>query len=115
MFDSQNSGNEQYTHSAMRKPRTLTNHIGVSDIGGTKALLFYRSYTASLINWLAPLVWIRHPLYSSDWSWCYPIACVYIFKCMLGSAPRVGPLILLVVRPYSFLDVGLVFQAKQFY
>ena len=47
--------------------RTLTNHIGVSDKGGPKALLFYRPDTAdgqSLIDWLAPLVWIRHSLYS---------------------------------------------------
>ena len=31
---------------------------------------------------------------------------------MLGAAPRVGPFSLLVARPYSFLDVGLDFQAK---
>ena len=31
---------------------------------------------------------------------------------MLGSAPRVGPFSLLVARPYSFLDVGLDFQAN---
>ena len=43
-------------------PSTLTNHIGVSDTGGPKALLFYRSYTASHIYWSAPLVWIGHPL-----------------------------------------------------
>ena len=47
------------------------------------------------------LVWIRHPLYSSD-----------IFKCMLGAARRVGPFSLLVAGPYSFLDVGLDFQGK---
>ena len=34
------------------------------------AQLFYRSDTASLNYWLAPLVWIRCilTLYSSDWS-----------------------------------------------
>jgi hypothetical protein len=58
-------------------------------------------YGKSLIYWLAPLVWIRHPLYSSD-----------ISKCMRGAVPRVGPFSLLVARPYSFLDVGLDFQAK---
>ena len=30
-------------------PRTLTNHIGVSDIGGLKALLFYRPDTARVL------------------------------------------------------------------
>ena len=50
-------------------PRTLINQI---HIGGPKALLFYRLDTARVfIYWLAPLVWIRHPLYSSD-----------IIKCM---------------------------------
>ena len=62
-------------------------------------------YGKSLICWIRPdqypLVWIRQPLYSS-----------HIFKCMLGAAPRVGPLSLLVARPYCFLDLGLVFQAK---
>ena len=46
---------------------------------------------------------------------CSVIQCVLsidIFKCMLGAAPRVGPFSLLVARPYSFLDVGLDFQAK---
>ena len=32
---------------------------------------------------------------------------------MLGAAPRVGPFSLLVARPYSFLDVGLDFQANE--
>ena len=46
-------------------PRTLTNHICVSDIGGAKSLLFNRPDWAR-VYWLALLVWIRHPLYSSD-------------------------------------------------
>ena len=83
--------------------------VSVSDIGGPKALLFYCGYGKSLY-WLVPLVWIRHPLYS--WSWCYPIACSDIFKCMLGASPRVGSFSLLVARPYSFIDVGLDFQAR---
>ena len=31
-------------------PRTLTNHIGVSDIGGPKALLFYRPDMARVLS-----------------------------------------------------------------
>ena len=31
-------------------PRTLTNHIGVSDVGGPKALLFYRPDTARVLS-----------------------------------------------------------------
>ena len=50
-------------------PRTLANHIGVSDIGGAKSVaVLLTVYGKSLIYWLAPLVWTRHALYSSDWS-----------------------------------------------
>ena len=32
---------------------------------------------------------------------------------MLDASPRVGPFSLIVARPYSFLDVGLDFQARK--
>ena len=50
--------------------RTLTNHMGVSDKGGPKVFTVscFTDRIQSLIYWLAPLVWIRHPLYYSDWS-----------------------------------------------
>ena len=51
------------------QPGTLTNHIGVSDIGGAKSVaVLLIVHSNSLIYWLAPLAWIHHPLYSSDWS-----------------------------------------------
>ena len=50
-------------------PRTLTNDIGVSDVGGAKSVAVLPTGNGkSLICWLAPLVWIRHHLYASDWS-----------------------------------------------
>ena len=90
-------------------PRTLTNHIGVSDIGGPKALLFYRPDTARVLS-IGQLRWSG-----------YVTPCILLIghsiillravisKCILGAAPRVGPFSLLVARPYSFLDVGLDF------
>ena len=77
------------------------------------SLVLQTGYGERLTYWLAPLVWIRHPLYSSDWSWCYPIARSDIFKRTLGSAPRVRPVSSLVAGPYSVLDVSPDFQATQ--
>ena len=77
------------------------------------SMVLQTGYGERLTYWLAPLVWIRHPLYASDWSWCYPIALSDIFKRTLGSAPRVRAVSSPVAGPYSVLDVSLDFQATQ--
>ena len=86
--------------------------------GGPKALLFYRSYTASILVSSAGLdlpLWSGYVLYSSRVLLGRSvIACSDIFKRMHACmhAPRVESFSLLVATPYSFLDVGLDSKAR---
>ena len=74
-----------------------------------------QSHRCIWYSWLAPLVWI-----CLDTPFILLIGRIVIqlradiLKCMLGTAPRLGPFSLLVARPYSFLDVGLDFQARRY-
>jgi hypothetical protein len=48
-----------------------------------------------------------------DYVWItYPVQIWHPVQNLCDTAPRVGPFSFLVARPYSFLDVGLDFQAK---
>ena len=63
------SENEQYTHSLIPLDPNINQSHWCIWYGRAKRIsVLPPRYGKSLIYWLAPLVWIRHPLYSSGWS-----------------------------------------------
>ena len=91
-------------------PRTLTNHIDVSNIGGPK-VLFYRRMQVLSIGQLHWSGYVNACIHLIGRSVIQLRAVIFSNACLLP--PLVGPFSLLVASPYSFLDVGLDFQASK--
>ena len=99
-----------YSPPRSPKPRTLTNHIGVSDTGGAKSVDRIRVSSIGSLRWSGYVTPCPCPILLIGRNVIQLCAVIFSNACL------VPPLELgrfhYFARPYSFLDMGLDIQAR---